>query len=338
MVYVSVDGGATKTLAVCYDMDGRILGMGVSGPSNFRNVGIRNTRDNLSVAISRSIDRSGVSGEEVEGVTFALAGVGDSVKSTQTIEDIIGGMKLEEPVTLLNDGEAGYNCRFFGKDGIVVAAGTGMVAYGRIGIRFERISGWGWLIGDEGSAFYIGRRAIQEASRIADNRSCGSKEFLFSIEDFFGVADPREMVNEVYTEPVNIRKIALAARLVSVLADRGDSVAVSLIREAASEAGICVIGMKDRFGGDNLPVSGYGGVFRSGRIFWEKFKDTVNEAYPDTAFLPPLFGYHAVLGSVYLTLGKAGADHLPPEVILREFNEKITSLPLAEKSQYLLLD
>ncbi len=337
MAYVSVDGGATKTLAACYDESGKILGVAANGPSNFRNIGTENAASNIRDAVMNSVERAGIAKNEIEKITFALAGVKDSQKSTEIIESFIQKLELKLPYMLLNDGEAGYNCRFFREDGIIAAPGTGMIAYGKSGDRFERTSGWGWLIGDEGGAFYIGKRSLQEAAKIADGRTSGESELLSRLMDFFGVSQPRHLVNEVYTNPVNIRRIASIARIISELSTKGDSKAREILQEAAYEAGQCVISLRRKFSDVSLEVSGYGGVYRAGVIYWNRLKETVKATYPDTKFREPLYGYHAVLGSIYLVLQDSGIGDFNTTKIEEDFNSKVEMLPAEEKANYLFM-
>ncbi|AKA49253.1 hypothetical protein IX51_09205 [uncultured archaeon] len=340
MIFVSLDGGATKTIAVAYDDSGRILQIGVNGPSNFRNVGIEAARLNVKSAIDDALRRSGVSWAEVDYFTFAMAGVKDSAKSTEIIDDFISSYKLQGRYSLLNDGEAGFRCRFPDRDGIIAAPGTGMIAYGRKGDRFERCSGWGWFIGDEGGAFYIGRRAIQESAKIADGRTLHSKELLEAVMNEFSVAEPRGLVNEVYSERINVRRIASLARVVSSLASSGDELSAHILEEAASEAARSVISLQNLLGAEGpLPVSGYGGVFRAGKIYWETFVNEITDKIENVEMESPLFGYHAVLGSVQTVLSQNGKNLGMREIDLlaRELDQRVTGLPESEKSSYLLM-
>lgn len=338
MVFVSVDGGATKTIGVCYDSTGHILGVCARGPSNFRNIGVEPAKKNIIECVKTAVERSGYGLNEVERMSFALAGVKDSAISTQIVDALVRELGFGKPYTLLNDGEAGFNCRFFGRDGVVVAAGTGMIAYIRFNGKMEKSSGWGWLIGDEGGGFYIGRRALQEAAKIADGRSDGSDEFLTVVKSFFGVSEPRRLVDEVYTSPINIRRIGLLAREVARLAARGEPTARRLIQEAASEAALNVVALKKSHHAGGLPVSGFGGVFRAGPLYWDTLKQNVCMAYPNTQFIDPLYGYHAVLGSVYMILGEYGLKEFSEASLLQEFNRMVETLPREEKQEYLLLE
>ena len=302
MKFISVDGGATKTISIIYDEDGEILSAGLASSSNFRNVGVKEASSNIMKSMNDAVKRSSTDWSEIAFCTFALAGVKDSDQSTSVINDFISRYSMIQKYELLNDGEAGYRCRFPGKDGIIVAPGTGMISYGRSGSLFDRCSGWGWFIGDEGGAFYLGRRAIQEAAKIADGRSDCDGLLLNSIMDKFNVNEPRKLVNEIYKDKIEIRKIASIAAILSENARRGDSASRSLIEEGAAEAAKCAIALLKKFKRNDIQVSGYGGVFRAGDLYWKPFTAKVLEEFPDTSFKKPLSGYHAVLGSMQIVL------------------------------------
>ncbi len=338
MIFVSIDGGATKTLAACYSEDGTILGIGVSGPSNFRNVGITKAKANLFQAVTRSLERSGIERNNVSQYSFALAGVKDSKKSTEIIEAFIHEMQLGKNILVLNDGEAGFNCRFPGMDGIVAAPGTGMIAYGRRGNVFERSSGWGWFLGDEGGAFYTAKRALQESSKIFDRRSESNSRLPEAILDYFGVQEARQLVNEVYTEPINIRRIAAFTKIISDYANQGDDLAISLLKESAREAASCVIALKKVvFPDRGIEFSGYGGVYRAGKIYWDTLKDTVVNTYPGMKFKRPLFGYHAVIGSIYLLLNLSNkTEFFDLDGIVNQLDTAVLNVSKEEKKDLLL--
>ncbi len=339
MIFVSVDGGATKTISVCFTEDGVIQGVGVSGPSNFRNIGINKTQENLNFAIGRSLKMAESNRSEVAQYSFALAGVKDSKRSTEIIESFIGELKLGTKVSILNDGEAGFNCRFPGKDGIIGAPGTGMIAYARKGEIFDRASGWGWFIGDEGGAFYIARRAIQESAKVYDGRNESESKLPEVTMKYFNSTEPRQIVNEIYTEPIEIRKIAGFAKTVSRLADIGDTLATSIIQEAANEAASCILALRKRLFNDRgVEFSGYGGVYRAGDLYWNSLKEKVLNSYPDMIPVKPLYGYHAVLGSVYTTLESIGnGEAFDPEKEVRYLENKLQKVSDYEKEEFLMI-
>lgn len=341
MHFISVDGGATKTIAVLYDDESNIKGVGVKGSSNFRNVGVDTASSNIRSAIESSLSSSGLTWEEIDFFTFALAGVKDSAKSTQTIEQFVSQYDIEGRYELFNDGEAGFKCRFPDENGIIAAPGTGMIAYGKQDDNFDRSSGWGWFIGDEGGAFYIGRRAIQEVAKIADGRLNLPDSLLSKLMDFFSVDSPRKMVNEIYTDKIDIRRIASIATIVSSLAKENDVVSKKILEEAAREAARCVIALQERMAPQkSLPVSGYGGVFRSGEMYWKTFRDEILSVRKDVEFRQPLLGYHAVLGSMSIILSRHGRkiDSNGIGKLASKLDDAVMKLPASERSKYLMMD
>lgn len=338
--FVSVDGGATKTLAICYDETGLIYGTGAAGSSNYRNTSIDIARKNLGFAVSNAISRAGMDKNQIYKFTFALAGVKDSERSTEIIKDFVDQMKLGGSVSLFNDGEAGFNCRFPDKDGVIAAPGTGMISYGKRGNLFERASGWGWFLGDEGGAFYIARRAMQECANVYDGRLEVESKLPEKLMKYYGVDEPRKLVSEVYTSPLDIRRIAAFAQTVGNLANQGDKLALNLLKESARAAGTCVIALKNRlFRDENITYSGYGGVFRSGEIYWKYLKEIVDSKFPEAKSMPPLFGYHAVIGSVFLVMKEIGvSDQFVLESEISQIDRQVKNLPVKEKKEFLLID
>ena len=339
MHFVSVDGGATKTLAACYSEDGDILGVGVAGPSNFRNIGVEKTKENLSAAVNKSLERAGFNSNDISQFSFALAGVKDSKKSTEIIQTFIGEMRYGRKVMVLNDGEAGFNCRFPGKDGIIAAPGTGMIAYARRGSVFERSSGWGWFIGDEGGAFYTARRSIQESAKVFDGRLESDSRIPEALLRYFRVTEPRQLVNEVYTDPIDIRRIAAFTKIISDYANNGDFMAISLLTESALESAKCVIALKERvFRDTDVNFSGYGGVYRAGDLYWKTLIKSVADKYPAMNPIRPLYGYHAVIGSMYLVLSSLKIDmEFDPDIVAKNLEKAIEGISSTERREFLLI-
>ncbi len=77
-------------------------------------------------------------------------------------------LKLKKSDRVLSDIELGHEVAFAGGDGIVLNAGTGSIAYGKRGAMATRAGGLGPLIGDEGSAFWIGREYMRRISSKRD--------------------------------------------------------------------------------------------------------------------------------------------------------------------------
>lgn len=77
---------------------------------------------------------------------------------------------------------------------MISIAGTGAITYVCRPERFTRVSGWGPLLGDEGSGYDLGRRALQTACRIFDGREAPDDVFAREIFSFMGAEDPRDLL------------------------------------------------------------------------------------------------------------------------------------------------
>ncbi|MEM3191995.1 MAG: BadF/BadG/BcrA/BcrD ATPase family protein, partial [Candidatus Parvarchaeota archaeon] len=180
-----MDGGATKTIAVVYNEDLTILGVGVSGPTNFRNVGIPTFKRNILSAIQKAKDNAHIS--RIDEYTFALAGIKDSRKTSDKIIKILNKIIPNSKMSFYNDVEAGFYSRFPEGEGIVVAPGTGMAAYGMYDGRKEISSGWGWFLDDEGSAFNIGMKALRETTKLMDGRDERASRLKEFVRNYYGL-------------------------------------------------------------------------------------------------------------------------------------------------------
>ena len=336
MLRIAIDGGATKTVAAVYDGK-KIISLGVSGPSNYRNIGIYRAIFNINRAIDYALKISNLNNSEINEYTFAIAGVKDSDKSTEIVNNIVKKISGNKNYNLFNDGEAGYFSRFLNNDGIVLAPGTGMISYGKYNNRVERSSGWGWLIGDEGGGFYIGKMALQKFAQIEDLRDIRDSELDVMIKQKFKIENGRDLVNLVYKDKITIREIAGLSVIVSELANKNDPIAKDIILNAAYEAAKCAISLNRKLKFENVTISGYGGVYRSGNLYWDNLKSNVLNEIDNAEFLNPIYGYHAVAGSILLSLAEANIpiNENDRDDIISQIDKHINKLPEQIKQNYL---
>ena len=119
--------------------------------------------------------------------------------------------------------------------GLVLIAGTGSIAYGRNReARAARAGGWGYVLGDEGSGYWIGRRALGAVVRQSDQR--GRPTLLTGrLLQHFGIGTPQDLVRVVYYRNLRPSAIAALATHVSQAAQDGDEVAQEILAEGAEE-------------------------------------------------------------------------------------------------------
>ncbi len=133
----------------------------------------------------------------------------------------------------------------------MVIAGTGSIAYGR-NARDEaaRAGGWGYVLGDEGSGYWIGRHALRAVVRESDGRGHATAMTPLVLAHF-GATQPDDLVHAIYDGALQPSAIAAVARAVQAAADDGDELALQILtvgaRELASSARAVIsrLGLRD---------------------------------------------------------------------------------------------
>jgi glucosamine kinase len=140
-------------------------------------------------------------------------------------------------------------------------AGTGAIALGRDRRgAMARASGWGHILGDEGSGYDIGRSALQAAARAADGRG-PETALLAAILEHWHLEAPSDLIGYVYA-PADKADIADLSRLVFAAARAGDEVARRIVAHAAGEIALAGLTVAQRLelGEGPLPLALAGGL------------------------------------------------------------------------------
>ncbi|MEM1575475.1 MAG: BadF/BadG/BcrA/BcrD ATPase family protein [Nitrososphaerota archaeon] len=301
MLILGLDGGATKTNCIIINEKYEIIGIGSSGPCNYHAVGIENAKKNIEEAIRNALKNTKYEKEKIDIAGLGIGGANTN-KDYEIISDIIKSIGLIEKYKIVNDVNVAYYACSKGKPGIVTVAGTGSIVYGRNSIGKECYSGgWGWLIGDEGSAFDIARKAIQEATRAFDGR--GRKTILVDLLiKELNLKDFNEIIDYVYSK-VESHRIARLAPIVTKAAIKGDKIAKNILNNAAEELILAAKTVYKKLRmekEDKVIVGGVGGVFNS-NIIWRKYKSSMKEL-PNVYVHPLLKGHQPAIGGIILAL------------------------------------
>lgn len=228
---IGIDGGGTRTRAILADASGKTLGAGEAGTSNPMVHGVPAAQQELDAAIARAFETARHPRERVAAMCMGLGGAG---RAREQQELVAWARKhLAERVVVVNDGEIVLAAGTPENWGVAVIAGTGSLAWGRNRAgATARAGGWGYVMGDEGSAYDVARQALRAATQCADGR--GEKTALLdTILDFWKLAAPQDLVQQVYRAGLTHKDIAKLAPLVVQCAERGDAVALHLVSDAA---------------------------------------------------------------------------------------------------------
>ncbi|WP_400161887.1 N-acetylglucosamine kinase [Brevibacillus sp. TJ4] len=255
--FIGIDGGGTRTRGAICDEAGRVAAIAVGDGSNALSRPWSEVERTLRQLIDELIQSAGTSRDQVEALYLGLAGA-DRPAIMQLLTDAFAE-EWQERLHLDNDAVAALYAGTWGKPGIVLIAGTGSIAYG-INSRGERyrVGGWGYLVGDEGSGFDLGRQAVSAALRAFDGRAepTALSQLLLA---HYAVQTVPELIAILYGSGNPRKELASLSSLAETAARGGDAVARQLVRQAAAELAGLAAACQQKMG-ESLPVVLAGGL------------------------------------------------------------------------------
>jgi N-acetylglucosamine kinase-like BadF-type ATPase len=257
---IGFDGGGTKTECVVVDSAGRIIGEGRGGPSNPLRCGFDAAFGSLRQAANEALNTAGVPTSRISGVCAGLAGAGRKnvvrrvlVFLSQEFSNALAQVTTDLEIALESAVGAG--------PGVVLIAGTGSAAYGRNAAgETARAGGYGPWVGDEGSAFEIGRRAV---AAVARTRDTGGPVTLLTdlIPAALNCQDWDDLMLRIMKNPDDIFPALFS--VVAEAADAEDSAAKEILFTSAIGLGnlAMIVVRRLEMMGQQFPVVKCGGVF-----------------------------------------------------------------------------
>ena len=290
---LAVDGGQTSTKAVIARRDGTVLGAGKGSPCDHIHGpnGIEKNRAAIHSAARSAIAVANVPPEAIIGVGLGLTSAPREQGATPIFRGIVD--ELCSPTAFWVDADFVSNLAgaSAGQDGIVVIAGGGSIGYGIDKTGREAISaGLGYLLGDEGSAWYIGLRALQEAARAADQRGPQTALLPLVIEHY-ELRTIRDIIRIIYDAGFVRSQVSALAPDVVRLAREGDEVAGGIVRTAGELLADIALGAARQLHGPGEAVTVYptGGVFAAGELITGPFTSRLTAAWPEATVGKPRF-------------------------------------------------
>ena len=295
---VGVDGGQTATKALVARRDGTVLAAGQGAASDHFHVAGGREKNRLAIhgAIESALAAAGEEPDQVASVGLGLTGAPAGGKQAPVVHEIVREILRPARITVAADYVTNLAGASGGQTGVVVIAGGGSIAYGlRRDGREALAGGFGYLLGDEGSAFDIGRRAIAAACRADDLR--GEQTVLgAAVREHFGIETTREIPGVVYRAGFARERISLLAPTVVRAARDGDPVACQIVTTAGEELARTALGVIRQLFEADADVEVYltGGVFGAGDVLVGPFRSALRAGWARAEAreprLPPAVG------------------------------------------------
>lgn len=298
---VGMDGGGTKTaVIVTHDDQEEPVRSFTAGPINY------NGGDAGAIAaafgeIFKQIRSCCTSLTEVNHVCIGAAGVSNPAVA-RFLEQQVRDNGYSGPLTITGDQETALYGAQNAMQGIILIAGTGSICFGvnEKGER-HRTGGFGHLIDDEGSGYYIGRELLSVLVQAEDGRTADTMipELVYKQ---LGLGTVQEVIGFVYDKNTTKKDIAALAPVMTAACGLGDAQALKLAEQCAAGLFELVVPVIERLKLYESKVAIAGSVLQKSRFVREALERKLARSYPQTQLIMPV--HNAAYGAVLLGKSK----------------------------------
>jgi N-acetylmuramic acid 6-phosphate etherase len=270
---LAFDVGKTGCKGALFDEDRRVAEATCPG-----SVGIAESNgvEAATAAVSATAGELGTG--TADTVAVGLSGLGGARHKAPALAAALAQHLEFDEVVLTSDMTIAHVGALSGEPGIVVIAGTGAVALcvDATG-RSSMSDGWGYLLGDDGSGFAVGRAGLASAVRHQDGRG-GSAMLHRSAQARFG---PLELLPSIVHGAANPpREVAAFVPDVIAAAELGDDEAVAILERAGLELARSAAGAARVFGARGVTVTTNGGLFDAATLLSDAFEVELRRRLP----------------------------------------------------------
>ncbi|MEU0568492.1 BadF/BadG/BcrA/BcrD ATPase family protein [Nonomuraea sp. NPDC005983] len=234
MLFAGVDAGGTSTRVAVHTASGERVGYGTAGSGNPAAHGHAAAACAINAALRAALD--GLAPSAVAATVAGVSGADDGF--ADVLARLWTSQGLPCAPRMLGDVDVAYAAGTPSPTGTLLLSGTGAAAARMVGRQVDAVAdGLGWLLGDEGSGFWIGHAAVRSSVHALDaaESSASLGPLAALVVRHYGVSGtPRRMADQIVRHAQADRMtVAAAAPLAGRAALLGDPVARSIVRQAA---------------------------------------------------------------------------------------------------------
>ena len=285
--FFGIDGGGTNSRLALTDREGRVLAGVRSGSTNIYSVTKAEAFGNVTELLDSALKIAGLKREDLAAGCIGSAGLGrrdEQALFREFFDDFLGP---DFPVRICGDGEILLCGGLSRLEGYCLIAGTGAMALGRSASGgIVRSGGHGYMLGDEGSAAWIGKTAVARILRSLEGRDFPTN-MQASILKAAGLARPDDFIRYVHHD-ADKAAVATLAPAVTDAARAGDPLALDILHTGAAELALLVKSVLTRSPEilrRELVIAG--GVTEHNEIVVDRLKEILAAEAPDLDVFPP---------------------------------------------------
>ncbi len=287
---VGIDGGGTKTDCAIADLSGKIIRESSGRPSNFLVVGVEEAVENIFALIEENLFALEGDFADVKQIVIGVAGAGreeDAALLEKGFKDYADQEGIHfKGVKVLSDAHIALEGAFPTSAGCILIAGTGSILFGKDEQgNIHRVGGFGRLIGDEGSGYSIGRKALNAVSKASDGR--GEATMISELLDAkMNSGTSKNIINKVYNEKLDVASVA---KTVIEAAAEGDLIAEDILDEEADELVLHVRSLIDKIQTNKFSVAFSGSLIDNKNFYSDLVKRKIKSNLPNVKVIQPAF-------------------------------------------------
>ena len=287
---VGIDGGGTKTDCAIADLSGKIINESSGRPSNFLVVGVEEAVENIFALIEENLFALEGDFADVKQIVIGVAGAGreeDAALLEKGFKDYADQEGIHfKGVKVLSDAHIALEGAFPDSAGCILIAGTGSILFGKDERgNIHRVGGFGRLIGDEGSGYSIGRKALNAVSKASDGR--GEETLISELLDAkMNHNTSKNIIQKVYNEKLDVASVA---KIVIEAAAEGDPIAEDILDEEADELVLHVRSIINKINTNKLNVAFSGSLIDNKNFYSDLLKRKIKSTLPNIKVIQPAF-------------------------------------------------
>jgi N-acetylglucosamine kinase-like BadF-type ATPase len=296
--YMSVDGGGTKLIAILFDESFNCLGVGRGGAINANFESMAFIEKTMEGCIAQCLSGNDI--KELEKIYISMPGPYEMFLSI-----LRSKLKIAD-YDELGEGSMSLLAGLQRTTGGVALAGTGSAAFWVGEHTYTHAGGWGSLLGDEGSGFYIGSKGLTAAIHSYEKRGKATSILNIVMKEW-KLNKLWDMVPKIYQSSSPRLVVASAAPLISMAAREGDAVALEILYSAGEEMAKQILCLSEYMNiQGTIYITIAGGAWKGHEIMFKRFCELVKVKLPQAEIAVPLF--EPVMGGVIAEYLKANGS------------------------------
>jgi N-acetylglucosamine kinase-like BadF-type ATPase len=287
--FMGIDGGGSNLRVIIVDENMNHLALVGANTANPSIIGFDESKALVQNAMREALSEANVHTVDAVGIGIAGATV---YRSRDWLLELVGAVLADTYIVPSSDDEIALVGAIGERQGILVLAGTGSIAYGinALGENLQ-VGGWGYLLGDVGSGYWLGLQALQLLIQAEDDPAKKESAIIDKLKQYPDLRERHAIIRWLYHErDRSVAKVATLAQIVFDAAQEGDTQALSIVEEGAAALVASVDILKRRLQIPDARIAFGGSLLNNDTLLCRKVMNGLNMSERPVALYEPVIG------------------------------------------------